>query len=203
MSGSARTLNGRDLPRVALGGRSTLWWGMLLLVVIEAIVVLSMVSSYYYLAVVRGGLFPPPDVSPPGLALPLAELGCAVASLVPAHLSVRFARLGRAWSMRSALLLGALFMVAYATLGAIESDGRSFLWSSHAYGSIVWTLSGYQYFHVGAVALLAMGFVGLSFARRFDGAGRAPLQAAMLYWDFVVATSAVSFVTLQLSPRFL
>jgi cytochrome c oxidase subunit III len=198
-----REIDARDLTRVALGRRSTLWWGVLLLVVIEAVVLFSMVSSYYYLTVVRGGSFPPPGTPPPDLELPLVQLACALASLAPAHLAVRFARLERVGLLRASLLLGALLMVGYFSAGMIETQTREHLWSSHSYGSIVWTMSGYQYFHVIALAGIALGFLGFSFVRSFSGHARAPLQASLLYWDFVVAAGVLSFVTLYLSPRLL
>lgn len=188
------------LPRVASGRRATIWWGVCLLVVIEAIVVLSFVTSYFYLATVRGGAFPrgAPDATWSAIGLALS-----VVSLAPVHLAERAARLGHLAWMRVALL-GALALEAgYVVTSALDAASRDHSWTSHAYGSIVWTISGYQAVH-GLIAVCAAGvFVALSFVRRFDGERRAPVQGLRLYWDFVVASTTLVFFTLYVSPHLL
>lgn len=197
----APVLDATRLPRHGPRGRSPVYWGVALLVLIEAIVFLSMITSYYYLAVVRGGAFPHQSGDPPDVVLSALALGSSALALVPVHFAERAARLGHTWRMRAALATTALLGGGYVALSAIDLGGRDYLWSSHAYGSIVWTLSGYQLLHVVLALLAAAAMCGFSFPHRVEGERRAPVQALATYWDFVVAAGALSFFTLYISPR--
>lgn len=193
----------RTLPRVGVGRRSTVLWGVLLLVLIEAIAMLAMVTSYFYLAVVRGGAFPHASGAPPDPTRSAIGLGLLVLAAVAAHGAEKAARAERPVLLRGALALAALLGAGYLALGVLGLGAKEFTASSHAYGSIVWTIEGYQTLHGLALVAVTTAFVGFTFSHRLEGERRGPLQALAAYWDFVVASGAVVFFTVDLSPHLL
>jgi cytochrome c oxidase subunit I+III len=186
------------LPAAARG-RSVVWSGMAVFVLIEATGASALLVSYFYL---RLGVerWPPPGVELPSLTAPSIALVLLLASVVPMALAERAARRDR--GARPLLLLpaAALGALGYAALTVWELSTLPFRWHHHAYGSIVFTVSGYQVLH--AIVILALAAV-LWVGWRRDGPsprGRAGLEALALYWYFVAGSSALVFVAVELSP---
>lgn len=191
-----------ELP-LTTPGRSVGWGGVALLAVIELIVIGSMIASYFYLRV-GTPLWPPPDAGMPRLLLAGVGQGLLTLSAAPAYLSERAWRLradGRplAWLFP----IGFVMVAAYAALKVLEYAQVSYTWASHAYGSISWTLTGYQLLHT--VVLLVFGLVVWTFARIGGlGAQRSmAVECVALYWYFLVVSSLLEFITTHLSPYLL
>lgn len=190
----------RSLPRFGTGRRSTIVWGVVLLIVIEGVVVLSMITSYFYLAVVRGGAFPHEAGSPPDPTKSAVALGLSAAGALLAHGAERSARYGRMHLARLALALATLSGSGYVVLSVLDLADRDYTHASHAYGSITWTLSGYQAVHLVALIAATAAMVGFSFSHAFGGEKRAPMQALAYYWDFVFLAGASVFFTIYITP---
>ncbi|MCZ7685366.1 MAG: hypothetical protein M5U28_43930 [Sandaracinaceae bacterium] len=197
----APVLDATRLPRHGPRGRSPVYWGGGLARPHRGH---RLPLDDHELLLPRGrprGSVPAPERRSPDVVLSALALGSSALALVPVHFAERAARLGHTWRMRAALATTALLGGGYVALSAIDLGGRDYLWSSHAYGSIVWTLSGYQLLHVVLALLAAAAMCGFSFPHRVEGERRAPVQALATYWDFVVAAGALSFFTLYISPR--
>lgn len=180
-------------------GRSVVWSGMAVFVLIEATGASALLVSYFYLRL-GAERWPPPGAGLPALALPSVALALLLASVVPVALADRAARRGRAGAPVLLLPAAALGALGYAALTVRELSALPFRWFHHAYGSIVFTISGYQVLHATVILCLA-GAVWAGWRR--DGAGprqRAGLEALALYWYFVAGSSALAYVAVELSP---
>lgn len=193
----------RHLAREPPGRRSSIWAGMVLFIVIEATVVVSLVTSYYYFRVMSEAGWPPPGVPLPDLLAP----GIAFLLLSGSAASLLGAPGGRALA-GACVLLGAYLAVSLWTLLELP-----YLWSDHAYGSLVWTLGGYQIAHGTLLFLLAAGVLTARrpWRERSPAAGPAAggarssreqtaLAVLRMYWTFVLVASVPTYGTLYLVP---
>ncbi|MDQ3032042.1 MAG: cytochrome c oxidase subunit 3 [Myxococcota bacterium] len=190
----------RALPRCATGKGSTTYNGVALFVLIEAIVVLSLITSYFYLGALRGQAFPHGAGDPPDPTLAAITLGIVALTALAVWLSERAARVERTLAMRGLIVISIALGIAYAVLSGIDLSRAPHSWTSHAYGSIVWTTSGYQIMHVLIATGASVLSLGLSFGRALTGERRAPIQALSLYWRFVLVSGAAVFFTLYVTP---
>jgi heme/copper-type cytochrome/quinol oxidase subunit 3 len=85
-------------------------------------------------------------------------------------------------------------------LKGVEHAQMTYSAGSHAYCSIVWTISGYSALHV--LAVLVMGTVLWVFQRRGQLRGRrvVAVEAVGVYWYFVALSTIPVFGTLYLAP---
>lgn len=194
-------LDGTRLPRTATRGGSSIHWGIALSILIDAVVVLTTITSYVYLAVLRGGELPHQASEPPSPTLSALALSLAALTLVPMRLAERAARRARMTAMRIAFAVAALLGAGHVTLGVFALLRLDHRWSSHAYGSIVWTLGAQQTLRAALAVSVTVAMIGFSFRRRYEGERRAPVQALGIYWAFVVVAGALSFFTVYVSPR--
>jgi cytochrome c oxidase subunit III len=195
-----RVLDLRDLPRDVPGRRASIFAGMVLFIVIEATVIGALLTSYYYYRVMATGGWPPAGIDLPEVVQPMVSLAIILASLGP----VLFARVAhrkkQRAAFRSAMALGITLLLVYVGLAFYDLSSLSFDWRAHVYGSIVWTVNGYQLMHVIGLALLAGGIVVLGSPPR--GLPRdAAMTVLVLYWTFVVVVSLPSYFTLYLAPH--
>src|SRR5690606_23030736 len=120
-----------------------------------------------------------------------------VASLAAASWSHRLHRNHRLLGFRMSLLGALVVLAAYSILSAYELVTLPYTASAHVYGSLVWTLSGYQLFHVLGLGCLAFGvFLVDVFAGSSSRPGDAALSVLLLYWKFVVIAALPSYATL-------
>lgn len=189
------------LPRNPGGSRSTALWGMGLLVVLEAMVIGSMIVSYFYLRVMSAAAWPPAGIAAPDLLLPSVGTALLVVSVVPMAAAVRATRRGRRRPQLAGLGGALLLLAAYLAVSVLEAGGRTYAHSTNAYGSVVWTLSGYQEMH--AIGLLLLGGVVAVRAARGRVGPDSPLavEITALYWYFVAASSVATYATLSIAPH--
>ncbi len=142
---------------------------------------------------------------PSGVAFSSVEMGQAVAatgvlvgSSLPAHLSILSLRRGNFDAMRRWILLTILMGVLFLGWKFHEWAGAAFSISTHAYGTIFFTLSGFHALHM-VVGLVLLSAVALRITqgayRRGDHAGP---EAAVYYWHFVDAVWIGVFTTIYL-----
>lgn len=204
------TVHSPELPRDGVHAlpltaheRSQAWAGVLMLAVIELAALGAMIASYFYLRV-GTPLWPPSDAGMPDLVLGGVGLGLLTVSAVPVLIAERAYRFRQ--NTRPLLWLfpvGLALVVAYVVLKVVEYAQVSYGWSSHAYGSISWTLTGYQLLH--AAILVVFACVVWVFARAYPlrQQRHAAVECVALYWYFVVVSSVLEFLTTHVSAYLL
>jgi cytochrome c oxidase subunit I+III len=194
-----RTVEGLPaLPR----GRSPAWGGMAMLVVIEFAALGALLAGYYYLRI-RQTEWPPGGIPHPDVLLPAIGSVLLVASGLPMWLAERATRGGAVDRVRTWLPIGLLLAAGYLALKVIEHARLEYSATSHAYGSIVWTISGYSAFHVLAVLVLGSMLWLLHHRGYLRGRRVAAVEAIGVYWYFVALSTVPVFVTLYVAPYFM
>jgi cytochrome c oxidase subunit III len=195
-----RVIDARELPREVPGRRASVYSGMLLFIIIEGTVIASLLTSYYYLRVMTRESWPPPGVSPPELSRPAISLALLVASLGPMIWARVLRKKRQVVPFHAAVLFGITLLVAYLGVSFFDLHALPYDWRFHVYGSLVWTLTGYQILHVIGLTLLALGVLFL--ARPAEALPRdAAVSVLLLYWSFVVIVALPSYFTLYLTPH--
>lgn len=188
-----------ELPTVAFGHRAPLWWGVAGLVTVEGIVFALLAATYLYL---RGGAreWPPPGVAEPPLALTTAALLVLLLSAWPMHLANKAAMAVRLRGVQVWLSVATALSVLFLVLRAWEFTLLTYKWSSHAYGSVVWTTLGMHTLHmltsagenILLLALLARGPV--------EDKHLVDITVNGFYWYFIVLMWVPFYVMFYLDP---
>ena len=175
------------------------WWGMLLVVATEGTLFAVLVASYFYIRF-RAPAWPPGDVPDPTVVRPLVNNAFLLASIVPMLLAARAAvrrqqallRLGLA----AALLLGGGYFGLQ--LDSFSRSWETFRPQDSTYASLVYTIVGAHWIHVGA-GLLLLAWAQLQAWIGSEAARRATTQVVALYWYFVTLLALPVLLT-TLSP---
>lgn len=184
--------NGREAP---------LYWGMWGLIAIEATVFASLISTYLYLASVSTD-WPPAGVDPPKLLLPTVNTVVLLSSSWFVAKADRAARRGEQRWLRVGLGIATALAFVFLAIKVVEYGTEvPYRWDSHAYGSIVWTLTGFHTAHVIALVLKTAIVEVLALRGYFDHERNLGVQTQGLYWHFVVAAWIPIYAVLYLSPR--
>lgn len=184
------------------GSQPPFWWGMILLIIIEAVVFASLISSYFYL---RAGaeVWPLDYIDPPDLLLPIIGTVVLLLSSIPIYYADRGIQKGDQRRQKIGLAIGFVLGLIFLVIKVIEYSGKTYDWSTNAYGSIVWVIIGYHAVHVLAL-LIKTAVVGvLAFRDYFDEERNAAMQVNGLYWHFVVIVWIPLFLTLYIAPHVL
>ncbi len=182
------------------GARPPFWYGMLGLILIEAVVFGSLVSSYYYL---RSGAesWPLGGISKPELLLPSINALILLSSSIPMYLADSGIKKGNQRRLKIGLVIAFLLGATFLVVKVIEYSSLDYNWATNAYGSIVWTITGFHSAHVLALLLKTLVVGTLAFQGYFNERRNAAVQANGLYWHFVVAVWIPLFFTLYLFPH--
>jgi cytochrome c oxidase subunit 3 len=189
------------LPVGGEGALSTAWWGMLCLIATEAILFVYLIFSYAYLGSQHVGAWPPSG--PPSLKLALPNTAILVASSVVLGLGLRaFHRgAGRIWlvlALGVTIVLGAVFV----TIQGFEWAAKPFSFTSSAYSSAFFILTGIHMAHVAVGLLMLICVLFWTLQGRFDNTAHEHLPLAGLYWHFVDVVWIAVFVTAYILPQF-
>ncbi|NIQ55981.1 MAG: hypothetical protein GWN71_22230, partial [Gammaproteobacteria bacterium] len=141
-----------ELSAVVSGARAPEWWGILSLIVIEGVVFASLIVSYFYLRF-RTVEWPLGGIAPPELLLPSLNTGILLASAAPIWWGSRRIRRGEQRRLRLALVTGITLLGTFLALKLVEYSRYDYDWSTNAYASIVFTITGLHVAHVIAVLL--------------------------------------------------
>lgn len=191
--------------------RHPLWWGIMGLVVVEVTVVAGFLVSYFYLALAQGprpdfeGMraWPPPGIEPLPLLYPtisLLLLGFCAWSMFYAGKAMRKEQRGRlvASFVACSIAGGAVLYLRWLQLQLFP-----FRWDEHAYGSMVWLLTGFHFVHVTS-AVIGTAAIGVLAAKGYYGKKRMlAVDVDTLYWYFVSFAWAPIYLVLYWSPRVL
>ncbi|MGH7657278.1 MAG: cytochrome c oxidase subunit 3 [Gemmatimonadales bacterium] len=180
---------------------STGAWGMAMFIATEAALFAMLLFSYFYLAAVNGSEWLPESAPSATLALVnTAILLLSSGSMWWAELGVRR---GSNVQLRAGLLITLLLGLIFLSIQGVEYGHAGFTPSSHAYGSMFFTVTGLHGVHV-AVGLLMNLFVqARAWRGDFTAASHQHVTGAAWYWHFVDAVWLAVFTTLYLSPRLL
>jgi cytochrome c oxidase subunit I+III len=190
------------LPTTVFGSRAPLWWGVVGIMSIEGTMFAIMAACYFYL---RGGaqIWPPPGVLHPGLGITTLNLAILLASAVPMHLVAKAAARDDLAACRRWLIVSTVLMVAFLAVRALITSRLTFLWNSHAYGSVVWITGALHSLHVVTGTLENLLFITLLIKGPVEDKHMADLRLNSLYWYFVVASWVFFYVIFFLDPGLL
>ena len=189
----------RDLPVDGTGRQSFGWWGMVLAIMTEGAFFASLLFAYFYL----GSLHPdwPPEL--PELHLSLPNTGLLLASSATLWWAERGIRTGNASRLRWGLLMTFVLGVVFLSIQGLEYAEQDFTPTTHAYGSLFFTVTGFHGAHV-AVGLVMLGVIQVrAWLGHFAADGHDAVTLTGMYWHFVDVVWLAVFASLYLSPRFL
>ena len=181
------------------GARSTGFWGMVLLIATEASLFAYLLFSYFYLGSTATGPWPPEG--PPSLRLVLPNTLVLLLSSGTMYWAESGIRRGVGTRLRAGLVatfvLGAIFLAVQG----LEYSKKQITPTTHAYGSLFFTITGFHGAHV-AVGLLMIAVVALrAFLGHFDARRHEAVTNVSWYWHFVDLVWLAVFTSLYLSPR--
>jgi len=189
------------IGRLAVGSidrRASGWWGMLTLILTEAFLFAYLLFSYYYFAVQYGRPWLPAELPSFRLA------GPNTAILLASSVAVWFGERGIRHGSRLRLILGVLVgLVLGALFVGIQFEewmSKPFRLSSHAYGSLYFTVTGFHMAHVAAGLLVLAAVLLWSLLGYFDRQRMAPVSIGAIYWHFVDAVWLTVFFTFYVTP---
>lgn len=189
-----------NLPVYVLGSKSVVWWGMIGLIAIEIVVFSGLIAMYFWLRLVNPS-WPPEGIDTKGLLLPTINTGVLLASAAAMLIAKRAVVRGDQRTLKLgqvvALALGATFLV----LKVIEYGGYDYDWTTHAYGSITWTITGFHTAHVISVVTKGLVVLVMSLRGMFRPDRHLAFEVSTLYWVFVVVIWLPLYFTMYLSPR--
>lgn len=190
------------LPADPSDRRAPVWWGVVLMIVIETTVFAALIASYFYLKN-SSPVWPQGGIEPPELLLPSINAAILLLSSLPVWWADSGIRKGDQRRLKLGLAAGFVMGVAFLVLKYIEYSAKDYTWSTNAYGSIVWTITGFHSAHVVVLLIKTLVVETLAFRGYFSERRNIGVQANGLYWHFVVLAWVPLFATLYLSPRLL
>jgi cytochrome c oxidase subunit I+III len=184
------------------GVRPPFYWGMAMLILIEVVVFGALMSSYYFLRS-SNVEWPIGGIDPPKLLLPTINAFILFASSIPMYLSDKAIEKGNQRGLAIGLTISILLAIVFLIVKVVEYSGNDYTWSTNAYGSIVWTITGFHSAHVLALILKTIVIATLAWKGYFTAERKAGISANGLYWHFVVVIWVPLFFTLYLAPYLL
>jgi cytochrome c oxidase subunit III len=197
---SARVLDVSRYSPYNSGSAATLWWGFIGLITIEIVVFSSLISSYFYLRLVARE-WPPAGVAPPDLTISTINTALLIASSVCVHLADQGIRKGNARRLKVGLGVAAVIVLVFLVLKGLEYSKMEYRWDSHAYGAIVWTLTGFHTAHVVTLVLKTLVVETLALRGYFNAERNLGVQVNGLYWHFVVVVWLPIYFVVYYVPR--
>jgi cytochrome c oxidase subunit III len=180
--------------------RATLWWGIAGLVLVETVVFATLVATYFYLKI-HHVEWPPAGTKEPDLLLPTINLFVLLASSIPMHFADKGVTRDDQRALRFGLVSSIVLAIVFLVIKVIEYSDVAYRWDTHAYASIVWTITGFHSAHVVALILKTTIITTMAFRGRFHAEDRLPVTVNGVYWHFVVVIWLPLYFVLYISPR--
>ena len=179
-----------------------LWWGILGAILIELAVVANLLTSYFYL-MAQSEAWPPEGTDPPDLLW-----ATVVLILLPlSSLTMYWAGVGSDRGARTQLALGVTLSCVIASLALVarglQINAFDTLWSDHAYGSILWVVTGFHFTHVVSAIVGTAVVAVLAWMNFFTPQRQLGVVVDTLYWYFVAAMFLPIYLVLYWAPRVL
>jgi cytochrome c oxidase subunit I+III len=175
-------------------------WGVGLAILFVTIAFASLLLSYFYLRL-ENPVWPPQGVDDPALLPPAVAALLIVASAGAAYLGLRRVRADDRRGLLAALATALVLAVGGALVQRSDVAGLGFGLTDHAYGSIVFTLTGFL--TVALTATLLAGGSVLFWAIRGTYAARRHAAVANVarLWGAMAVLWVVGFGTLAVGPH--
>ena len=179
-----------------------LWWGVLGLVAIEFSVVSNLIASYFYL-MAQNPVWPPEGYDPPDLLW-----ATVVLIVLPiSSFTMWWAGKGSDRDDKRQLALGVTASVALATVAlgfrGLQISEFEIRWNEHAYGSLLWTITGFHFTHVVSAILGTAVVAVLAWRNYFTSKRQLGVVVDTLYWYFVAFAFVPFYLVLYIAPRVL
>ena len=195
-----RALDVSALPVGTADSRALLWWGNLAMMTIEGTMFSLLLASYFYLRMANLD-WPPASVPMPGLLLPTINLLILVLSVAAMVMADRAAKRDDFRTVRIGFGICIAVGIAFLAIRFLAMSSIGFLWSSHAYGSIIWMIVGMHTVHVvtavGEMSLLVV----YSLVRPIEKSQLLDARCSAVYWYFVVISWLPFYVVVWLLPH--
>ncbi len=187
------------VPVNAHGSVVVATWGTGLAILFASIAFASLLLSYFYLRL-ENPMWPPAGVAEPRLTWALLAAALIVASGFTVRAALRRVGAGDHAGFVRGLVVALLLAGVAAVVQWVDISGLDYHGTTHAYGSIFFTLAGFvSAVALGAVIALAMT---LYWALRglYTHQRHAPIANVARFWAAMVAIWVVGFGTLYLGP---
>jgi cytochrome c oxidase subunit 3 len=191
-----------DLPRFHPNKKEPLWWGILGLIAIELTVVTSLIVSYFYLSMLKSE-WPPGGIEAPELLLPTVDLALLLLSAAAMYWANWATATGKSKQSIIGLAIAILLDATVLYLRWWQFQDLDFKWYEHAYGSIVWTLTGFHFLHVASAVVGTVVVEILAIMHYWNEKRRLGAQIDAMYWYFVSLIWVPIYLTLYWAPRVL
>ncbi len=188
------------LPTVPVRNEARLsgWFGMWTLIATEASLFVYLLFSYYYLKLQTDQPWPPEG--PPRLLLSSVNTFLLLTSSLFVYFGERKLKQDRKKAAVALIAIAIAFGTAFVLIQLKEWSRKSFSISTHLYGSLYFTITGFHLLHV----VLGMGMLAVVSAWTAMGyctkSEHGPVSAAALYWHFVDAVWIFIFGTFFIVP---
>jgi heme/copper-type cytochrome/quinol oxidase subunit 3 len=193
------TLDVSGLPPGAYGHREVLWWGTMGIVLIEGTAFALTVGAYFYLRL-RNTTWPP-NLPPPDLRWGTINTIVLLASAVPNALAKKAGERVDLAAVRLWMVVCIVFGVAFNALRVLEFGALNCLWSTNAYGSIVWFLLGLHTTHILTDVLDTGVLTVLMFTGPIEEKRFVDVAENAMYWYFVVFAWLPIYAVIYWAPR--
>jgi cytochrome c oxidase subunit 3 len=191
----------RRLPVGSVGRHASGWWGMWTLIATEAALFGYLIFSYLYLYSQYTGTWLPDGR--PKLGTAGINTVVLLSSSVFVWLCERLVKRRRFPLAVASMCVGILLGILFVALQMKEYREHHFGPSTHLYGSLYFTITGFHMLHaiVGlCVLIFLLAGTGLHY---FDEQRHSALTIGGMYWHFVDVVWLFIFSTLYLSPYLL
>jgi len=190
-----------QLPTVVYGMRNLVSWGTTGFMIIEGFSLGLCAVTYVYLRK-NTAVWPPHGTQLPQLLVPTINLAVMVLSLPLALWTKHRAERMERGATRVGLVLSSIVAVVVFGLRLAEFASLHTQWNSSAYGSIAWTILGFQ----GTLILIDMydtiGITAIMFLRP-ESKWYPEVADNALYWIFTVASWIPLYFLIYFGPRWL
>jgi cytochrome c oxidase subunit 3 len=152
-------------------------------------------ATYFTLRSINVGPWPP-EGAELETARALIFTLLLVSSSATMQMAVRAIVRNDKMAFRRWLVLSAVLGVAFLSNQAVEWTSAPFSVSSHAFGSLFFTMTGFHGFHVTGGILAMAVLLGRSGSKRFGESSLPSVEVVSYYWHFVDVVWVIMFAVL-------
>ena len=174
-------------------------WGMGLGILFVGIAFGSLLLSYFYLRLVNP-LWPPPGISEPGVAPAILAAAVLVLSGRVVYGALRRVRAGDQTGFIVALIVAVVLAVGGAAIQIRDLTKLEFGWTTHAYGSIFFTLAGFLSVLLLAGTIMLAMTLYWAIRGQYNQRRHATVANIARFWTAAVAFWVGGFSTLYFGP---
>ncbi len=195
MSTATSTISTNPAPRQAVHRASPLTVGTIVFLASECMFFSGLFATYFTLRSITAGSWPPAGVH---LPVPRAFIFTTILVLSSGtmQMAVRAIERGNKTSFRRWIILTAFLGLCFLTNQGFEWSEAEFTVSSHPFGSLFFTMTGFHGAHVtgGIIAMAVM--LGRSGSKRFGSRDLPSVEVVSYYWHFVDVVWVIMFTVL-------